>query len=299
MLRIEPVQSADLDWALALLVGGEPDTARRAEAFRVLLTGPEAARTRFWWARDSRPRAAALSLISAGRTAAVYYSAPRSPEDVGCLARLLEQLTRVTLDGGTVFVQTLLGPEETADAEAFLRAGYDFVAQLMYLDGDVCDGPEEPAGLTWRTFQPGDEQRLAETIADTYVDSRDCPDLLGLRRTSDVVAGHKASGIFRPGSWFLPLRDGECVGCVLVNDSAGRTDRAEVVYLGVRPAWRRQGMGRAMLRHALIDAARRGRQRVTLAVDTRNTPAVRLYHGEGFRQTDRRDVYIRVGQPRN
>ena len=49
----------------------------------------------------------------------------------------------------------------------------------------------------------------------------------------------------------------------------------------------------AMLRHAINDAARRGRPHVCLAVDAANVAARRLYDSERFREVNRKDVYVR------
>ncbi|OPX22328.1 MAG: hypothetical protein B1H04_05130 [Planctomycetales bacterium 4484_123] len=92
----------------------------------------------------------------------------------------------------------------------------------------------------------------------------------------------------------MALAGDEIVGCVLVNDSAARPDECEVVYLGVRPEWRRRGIGRAMVRRALAATARRRRSALGLAVDAANAPAVSLYRSEGFQEVGRREVYLRL-----
>jgi GNAT superfamily N-acetyltransferase len=51
--------------------------------------------------------------------------------------------------------------------------------------------------------------------------------------------------------------------------------------LGVRPLWRAQGVGRALLRAVCDIATERGHQRITLSVDRANF-AQRLYVSEGF-----------------
>jgi ribosomal-protein-alanine N-acetyltransferase len=84
---------------------------------------------------------------------------------------------------------------------------------------------------------------------------------------------------------------------VLVNGVAGRPDAADVVYLGVRPARRRRGFGRAMIRKALHAAAGEGVAEMHLAVDAENDAAFALYRQEGFVEIDRKDVYIRVRGP--
>ena len=90
----------------------------------------------------------------------------------------------------------------------------------------------------------------------------------------------------------MPASNGEPVGCVLINDTPARPRACEVVYIGTRPRFRRRGFARAMLRHAMADAARLGKLEMFLAVDGSNTPARRLYQSEGFVEFDRRNVHI-------
>ena len=303
MIRIEPVPIADRSRALAVLVGAS-DGARtwaRLARFEALLSDSDDSDCRLWWARSLRgPRAVALVCRGPGRTAMTYYGPPvvRGRER-GILARLLAEVSAAALSAGACFAQALIRPGSRGHAEVLSRAGFVRLTELIYLRRRLEQRLEEiRTGLTWRTFQPGTEADLARVIEDTYVGSQDCPGLRGLRRMEDVIAGHKSSGVFRPETWWLPALGGECVGCVLANDTPGRDDATEVVYLGVRPSFRGRGYGRAMLRHVLVDSAGRGGKQVTLAVDAQNAPARRLYEKEGFRETDRREVFIRthVGQ---
>jgi ribosomal protein S18 acetylase RimI-like enzyme len=64
-----------------------------------------------------------------------------------------------------------------------------------------------------------------------------------------------------------------------------------VIYLGLTPAARGRGLGRAVLRRAL-ELARANTPRLELAVDLRNTPAVQLYRATGFTVRDRRAVHL-------
>ena len=64
-----------------------------------------------------------------------------------------------------------------------------------------------------------------------------------------------------------------------------------MAYLGLTPAARGRGLGRATVIHAL-EVARPLRARLELAVDSRNTPAKRLYTQTGFRPTEVRGVHL-------
>jgi ribosomal-protein-alanine N-acetyltransferase len=68
-------------------------------------------------------------------------------------------------------------------------------------------------------------------------------------------------------------------------------DVARVVTLDVHPAFRRQGLGRRLLRELLARLAAGGSARALLEVDVRNSGAIDFYRGEGFRETRRLPSY--------
>ena len=294
MLRIEPVGRNDLHRALGLLAGGQG--GGRLARLEAMLAGSDAQRGKLWWARTLRgPRAAAMTVLNPGRCAMIFHSAPpRGKSGVRILSQLIAELTAAALADGAAFAQATIPPGDARPAEAFEQAGYTRLAELIYLRrGMRRELPVDDSALTWEPFICGDEGRLAKVIADTYTGSQDCPGLLGLRSMSDVIAAHKASGIFSPECWWIPTCGDEPVGCVLVNGTPGGGSACDLVYLGTRPKWRRKGFGRMMLRHAFAHAAERGMKRMHLAVDSSNAVAVRLYRQEGFREQVRQDVYIK------
>ena len=105
-----------------------------------------------------------------------------------------------------------------------------------------------------------------------------------------------------PARWQLGRIRGkpEAASVLLLAEVPGR-DVWEVVYLGLTPAARGQGLGRAVLRHALELAG----QACPSARASRRLPehpATRLYHSAGFVVRDRRavhwqsSVHLRVGR---
>ena len=107
----------------------------------------------------------------------------------------------------------------------------------------------------------------------------------------DVIAGHKADGLFLPEAWLIAERRGKPAGCILVNDSRVGLE-AEVAYMGVVPACRGIGVGAAMLRRSAGLAARRRRGCMTLSVDSDNHYALSRYRSEGFAEERFRSAYI-------
>ena len=59
-------------------------------------------------------------------------------------------------------------------------------------------------------------------------------------------------------------------------------DELEILALGVVPSARRQGVGRALLAHAIAVTRGAGGRRITLEVGRDNAPARQLYEAAGF-----------------
>jgi ribosomal protein S18 acetylase RimI-like enzyme len=65
------------------------------------------------------------------------------------------------------------------------------------------------------------------------------------------------------------------------------------MYMGLVPEARGRGWGRQITQHAQWSASRAGVERIVLAVDRVNEPALRMYRSTGFEMWDRRCVYVR------
>jgi mycothiol synthase len=81
--------------------------------------------------------------------------------------------------------------------------------------------------------------------------------------------------------WFV-VRDGDELAAITRND-ADVAGGGYVGAIGVRPAWRGRGLGKALLQQTFAEFWRRGTTRVTLGVDSQNsTGAVALYERVGM-----------------
>jgi len=105
---------------------------------------------------------------------------------------------------------------------------------------------------------------------------------------------------FDPSLQFL-ARDGDEIAgfCFCSPNDAGDEMTGYVQSLGVRPTWRRRGLGRALLLHAFGEFHRRGTNRVALHVDSESlTGATRLYESVGMRISElshRHELELRPG----
>jgi mycothiol synthase len=96
---------------------------------------------------------------------------------------------------------------------------------------------------------------------------------------------------FNPALTFMAF-DGNEVAGVVVNRYR---DIAWVWLLAVRPAWRKRGLGLALLLQAFNTFYQRGDRAVGLGVDSQSlTGATRLYEKVGMRVTRRVDTYAKV-----
>lgn len=245
---------------------------------------------KIYWARRRDCVAAAMVLAYPGRSGFLFYSPVASPGvDRPTLVELLRVVSAdAVAAAGLYFVQVILQPTATDDIAVVTEAGYGPLAELLYMKLDLpapAGGPR--SDLAWRDYSQFTEAELGDLIRATYVDSLDCPALSGVRTMDDVLAGHKVSGLFHPPSWWIAQHEGSPGGCILVNDTR-QSAASDVVYMGVHWQHRRKGLAAAMLAHAAQDAAARGRRVLTLAVDVRNEPALRLYRRTGFEPIETR-----------
>ncbi|ADV61976.1 GCN5-related N-acetyltransferase [Isosphaera pallida ATCC 43644] len=223
-------------------------------------------------------------------------------------AAVAAQLVRAVLKDlkhrGLRAVQALLDPEQDQVAAAdFIRGGLPAVTTLELLERSTLIPPIVPQRtprLVWREYQPDLDQVFDRILRRTAIDSLDLPELNGLRGFQDVLAGQVAAGRFLASFWRLgaPIEEGPNFDpwarperVVLLCAPSNRYDAWELTYLGLTPEARGRGLARRALADAL-ELTREHASRLTLAVDLRNLPAVRLYRAAGFVPFDRRAVHL-------
>ncbi|MBR6954820.1 MAG: GNAT family N-acetyltransferase [Clostridia bacterium] len=91
---------------------------------------------------------------------------------------------------------------------------------------------------------------------------------------------------------FTALMEREPVGFFTLRNPDESPDHLRIGFVIVDPARRRQGIGTAMLRQALVYAFRvYGAEKVSLGVLEDNLPAYACYRAVGFRETGIRETY--------
>lgn len=181
------------------------------------------------------------------------------------------------------------------------RRGYALTRRFWEMGIDLTERAREeppalPAGMRIRTFVPGQDDRAVfdaqeEAFADHWGHTPGNYD-----EWRYWLLEHTWSD---PSLLFLAVDGDEIAGIALCSFLFGR-ENGHVHTLGVRRAWRKRGVGRALLLHAFDILGERGAKLVTLGVDSQSlTGATRLYESVGMRVlsgADRFELELRPGR---
>lgn len=202
---------------------------------------------------------------------------------------LAEPTSRVVLTCGT------WGINSTAKS-LFERLGYRLVRHYITMVCEMEQAPERPIlpqGITIRPIRVPDEyaefhrvDMEAERDHWGYVEQP-------FESTFAELMHDVEAGIYDPSLWFVAM-DGETMaGVVLCELRAGSDPTAGyVASLGVRQAYRKQGIGMALLLHSFAELYQRGQRRVQLNVDAGSlTGALRLYERAEMQVLRHFDMY--------
>ena len=193
-------------------------------------------------------------------------------------------------EGDTVRVDV---HENNPSKEALVRAaGYEAVRwehrMNRTLDDALPDAPAMPPGLTLTPYRAELDRAVWRAHVEAFAQHWGAgpPDE---QRWSHWFTGSRA---FQPEVSWIMLDGEEIAGYLLTYfweaDAAGTGVReAFVGQIGVRPAWRRRGVGGLLIATALRSYRDAGYERATLTVDTGNeTGALGLYERAGFAVRD-------------
>ncbi|MCA9142512.1 MAG: GNAT family N-acetyltransferase [Planctomycetaceae bacterium] len=297
-IEYAPVSDSQRAAALALLVSQEPATERAgriATILTALRSGTVSADTLVGANRGERLIAVAWGQILPGRTALLWSPRLAANETDGVADRLQAYLDEQLRAAGMRMAQAVLSDMKQPDAKRLLRVGYEHAADLLYLICPLEQVDTSFAGLDvdFVPYANSERERLSALVERTYTNTLDVPALDGVRDMSDVLQGYEQTGEYSPDRWFFIQHAGEDVGCLLLNDHPMQ-QQWELVYLGIVPESRGNGWGEQATRFAQSLARGAGRERLILAVDAQNDPAVNAYTKAGFFELLRRSVFLKI-----
>jgi mycothiol synthase len=212
-------------------------------------------------------------------------------EAAKALVAAAEERARTEAGAGAV-VRGYVQGDEPVLRDVYESTGWRPIRHSFQMQIELTDDipePEWPDGLTPRNFRPGEEERVYEAHMDAFADHWDFrrQPMEDWRR---FTVDHHG---FDPTLWWL-VEDGDELAGLSLNSwhFSGDPQFGWVGVLGVRPPWRKRGLGTGLLRQSFRDFRSRGATRVGLGVDAENTTgAVRLYERAGMHAVRRNDAY--------
>lgn len=251
-----------------------------------VVVGPETAIAGYAWVWDRKPHV---------EIQADSYILPRLA-GTGLEEALLARMEERALEHRAaaprteeVLIRLFTSPHAEPRIAAFYSRGYAHVRTFCRMTIDLPPSPPEPRwpqGIEGRTFQRHRDERAADVaIQESFSDH------FGFVHEphEEWVERRVSHAGFDPELWTLAWEGANVAGAILAYITEGE---GWVRELGVRPAWRGRGIGRALLLHTFGHFARHGITRVGLGVDVANaTGATELYESVGMRVAFRHDLY--------
>jgi mycothiol synthase len=176
--------------------------------------------------------------------------------------------------------------------ERVAERGYAYWRSSYTMEIDVVDPrpAQLPPGLELRTFRDGvDDEKLRAMLNDAFAEGP----LWHHVSPSNFREFYLRARGYDPSLWFLAWEDDLLAGfAIAFPERGGDEELGWVATLGVGQAWRRRGLGEALLRTAFQALHARGLRRVGLGVDAENaTGALRLYERAGMRKIRQADIW--------
>ena len=170
------------------------------------------------------------------------------------------------------------------------RSNLSFLMMELEMDGPP-PAPEPVESITVRTFVRGQDEQATYQADEEAAEDKGYHTPLSYDGWAKRMRMHKES--FDPGIWFLACEENEIAG-VALNVYDKETNVGWVDHLSVRRAWRRKGIGRALLLQSFGEFYRRGVRTVKLNVDSKSlTNAPRLYEQVGMKTIQQYHIYTK------
>src|SRR5579859_7934555 len=165
--------------------------------------------------------------------------------------------------------------------------GYRAVRHYWNMVIEMTETPAKPAwpdGITIRSFNlEHDNHQVWSVVSEAFREH------WGMAPISFEQWVANETEEIEPTLSFLAIAGDEVAGLSLCKF---HMDNGKILWLGVRPQWRKLGLGMALLKRSFAEFYHRGKTKVELRVDAQNlTGATRLYERAGMRVTQRFDIY--------
>lgn len=292
-------QSHEIEPALRLLLCGPGGLANDEQVldFISLAKDRGISLNELWLAHRNRTILwTLLPVLSPGRTMLLFTPGKITRHTpLAAVQQLVQAVCDYYRDENIQLAQFLIDPADRSIASLYEQCGFITLAELIYLQKSIRRAVSRPPledGFALINYSPGSHALFADAITRSYQQSLDCPALNGLRKIDDVITGHQSTGDFDPSLWYLLLEREEPAAVLLLSPSV-QARTLELVYLGLAVPARGRGLGDFMMKLALAAVSEKECQTLSLAVDSRNAPAMNLYFRHGLTRVASRLAMIR------
>jgi mycothiol synthase len=167
--------------------------------------------------------------------------------------------------------------------------------QMQITFADPPPPPSTPDGIELRLPAAGEEDAVHACLTEGFQDHWGD----GIANLDDWRREYVEADSFAPELWTLAWDGSDLAGAVVgLRTTEEDPDYGYLAQLAVRPAFRRRGIGEALLRQSLTQFHKAGRRGVVLYVDADSlTGATRLYERAGMRSQPRFATWERELRP--
>lgn len=232
-----------------------------------------------WLVHDGDRLVAAATLVPHGEAAELGWAILPERQSDGLATTLLDLAERRSRDGGFRLFRGLVYAEDDASVALLTARGHRDARHYytMRIDlGGEREAPVWPDGIAPGTVELHEARAFHAALQESFAEEwgwSPLPFEEWHRLRVEVPE-------FDPKLWFVARDDRDLAAVARCERGYGG---GWVAALGVRPPWRRRGLGRALLLEAFAEFERRGERSVRLGVDARNpTGALRLYQSVGM-----------------
>ena len=299
------LDGADVDHGYEVVAEADSAVIGRVESsresLRFQLAGPDAVLEEHRLVEDERGRPVGLLVVERDTVARRFYiDAYCTP---GLEATVLDPLVAMGIDAASRQcdgepgwdLEACLFEPDTASAGILQAHGYVSARRFWQMRIDLAGYPQAeppaPPGVTRVIARNEADMRSLHAVANAAFAEH-----FGSVAHSyeDWLAGFVDRRDAAPELLWLASLNGEPVAEITQDHSREAVNGAYVRTLGVLPQARGLGIGRWLLECAFADAARRGRERASLTVDSENsTGATELYESVGMTADVVMEVYRR------
>ena len=208
-------------------------------------------------------------------------------------SQLVSELARQLDANGICQIQSIVRNDDQTTHRIVAGAGFGQLTSVQQQWRET-NYDLAPASLTWRPANRYTEEQLAAVLEQTFVDTKDCPELNGIRRPIDALEGFlEGKPLSTIRHWYVLREQDNDIGCLFLCPHSNEV--AELVYMGLHPNMRGRGLGRILLTDALRLSRDLGARLLIAGVDDANSPALRCYAQLGFQFHQRLGVYMPSG----